>query len=356
MIINFAYSTPPGKNLRTKIANKIIYYCQQNRVPINLFPDRSMVDTSGWPDHAPISITNNVYSALNSRWQTNLYDWREHLLIRGSNQDVLIGHPFPNDENAVWNNSCLNGNFALRIAMTPLSHQMPEVCGRLERYIPEVDAVFGIMGPYWYDTWGNSALAHWKDKIIPIDMGIDISKFPKLKTNFNPPGKRKFFYIGWNGAQKGTHLLSILFGLAKNQKCIWIGNGEEIPNIEKWPHAVLNPEYVSNLAKECDIFITMGVSDANPTTILESMAWGFPVCCTPQSGYYNMPELYTMSITDMKHNLEMINYLQYASEDDLLDNASKARNLVAKNYTWDRFNKCIIDNITSLARNKNLQV
>ena len=95
--------------------------------------------------------------------------------------------------------------------------------------------------------------------------------------------------------------------------------------------------YLERLAEECDFLLAPGVSDANPTVVLEAMAWGFPVACTPQSGYYNMPEILPLSIGDMRQNVEVLDTLQETDERELLARADAARTLVATKYTWERF-------------------
>jgi glycosyltransferase involved in cell wall biosynthesis len=139
--------------------------------------------------------------------------------------------------------------------------------------------------------------------------------------------------------------------MAKQHRCVWLGNGAgDFPNLERRPgfHR-LNPELVSQLTAEVDFFITMGVSDANPTTILEAMAWGLPVCCTPQSGYYNMREIIQLSTTDMRHNIAVLDRLQQAADGELHERASAARNLVETNYTWELFNNTVLTELTAVA-------
>ena len=352
MTIHFVYAAVSGRSMADRGRYRIALCAQRMGAPVSLVGPRATAETSSWPPRAPFSISACVFDAPKARAPPLLYDWAERVPIAGGAQDILIGHPFPDGEERTWNRACREGVFALRIAMLPLSHQMAEINGRFDPYIPMVDAVFGIMGNYWVDTWQDSALAHWKEKIVPIDMAIDVSLFPRVKKRFNPPGRRKFFYIGGSGPQKGTHLLPILFGLAKSQSCVWIGNGPAAPNVERRPWAVLDGAYITRLAGECDFFLTLGVSDANPTTILECMAWGFPVCCTPQSGYYNMPEVVPMSITDMRHNVEMLNRLQHTPEEQLLAQADAARSLVESRYTWDRFIRTVIGGIEKAAASK----
>ena len=168
-------------------------------------------------------------------------------------------------------------------------------------------------------------------------MAIDLPAFPRVKTRFNPPGKRRFLYIGWAGAQKGTHLLSILFGLGTTHRLVAIGPATPVANLECRPRVRFTLPYLQRLAEECDFLLVPGVSDANPTVVLEAMAWGFPVACTPQSGYYDIPEILPLSITDMRHNVAMLDRLQEADERELLARADAARGLVAARYTWDHF-------------------
>jgi hypothetical protein len=317
---------------------------------------RDRVRTDRWPIRAPLSITAHVYQALRTLGPTRLYDVRERVTIDGGPGDVLLGHYLAGDRGGVWQRSLDKGRFALRVAMNPLHHQMPEVCAELDPYVPRVDRIFGIMGPYWYDTWQQSALAHWYPKIVPIDMAIDIRAYPRVKRSFNAPGRRRFLYIGWAGAQKGTHLLSILFGLAKGQTCVAIGPSTPLANVECRRRARFTSEYLARLAGECDFLLVPGVSDANPTVVLEAMAWGFPVCCTPQSGYHGVPEILPLSITDMRHNLRVLEALQEASERDLLDRADAARALVATRYTWDRFESTVLNALAAAAAEKRLDL
>ena len=65
----------------------------------------------------------------------------------------------------------------------------------IDRLLPKVDLFFGIMGQYWWDQWPSSPYAHWLEKMVRIDLAIDIKDFPRVKNKFNPPrGKRVLFY------------------------------------------------------------------------------------------------------------------------------------------------------------------
>jgi glycosyltransferase involved in cell wall biosynthesis len=354
MTIHFVYSVPLAGGL-SKSVRRVALFGHRLGANVGWLRPRTGLDTSGWPYRAPYSITKNVYDALQSRFPTILYDWQERVQIAGGDQDILLGHPNPGDANSVWNRSCTHGRFAARIAMFPIHHGMPEINVNLEQYIPQVDAIFGITGPYWYDTWDKSVFAHWKPKIKRVDMAVDIRHFPRVKKRFNPKGQRKFLFIGNTEPCKGTHLLSILFGLAKHHRCIWIGGSGCLANLEfRNSFTVLTADFMARIAAECDFFITMGVSDANPTTVLEAMAWGLPVCCTPQSGYYDMPEINQLSTTDMRHNIELLDRLQQAPEEDLRQQADSARRLVETAYTWDRVTSTVVAELTKIASVKGL--
>ncbi len=353
-MIHFVYACPTSPSIAGRARQRAILAAQKLGLPVSYVGRRDRVRTDTWLPRAPTSITANVYRALAARAQTRLYDVREHGVIAGGGDDVLIGHYLAGDPSGIWQRSCRDGRFAARIAMNPLHHGMPEVCGEMEPYVPMVDRIFGIMGPYWYDTWRDSALGHWFPKIVPFDMAIDVARFPRLKTRFNPPGRRRFLYIGWAGAQKGTHLLSDLFGLAPSHTCIAVGPAARIPNVECRPRVRFTRPYLERLVEECDFLLSPGVSDANPTVVREAMAWGLPVACTPQSGYYGMPEILPLSISDMRHNVAMLDRLQHEDERDLTARADAARALVETKYTWERFTARLVEAINDVAREKGL--
>jgi hypothetical protein len=129
---------------------------------------------------------------------------------------------------------------------------------------------------------------------------------------------------------------------------VWVGADRELPNLDRRPSQRLRGETMERLAAEVDVFLTMGISDANPTTILESMAWGFPVACTPQSGYYRMDEIRELSTTDMDQNLRVLDYFQSADEAELLRQADRARSLVETRFTFERYTRTVLDTLTRL--------
>lgn len=281
---------------------------------------------------------------------TYLYHLHEKVKIKFKPDDIFLGHPyFPYVEGrkGVTELSIIQKDrpriFAL---ISPLhcniainTHHINKLyLDAVNKLIPETDILFAIMGQYWGDQWKSSPYAHWAPKMVRLDMAIDTKDFPRVKTKLNPPGKRRFLYIGSNDPIKGTGMLTKLFSGEENFQAGWIGSGPEIPGISRIsPARPLTLEFMQKIAERFDFFITTGIADPNPTTILESMAWGFPVICTPQSGYYETPYLRNVYHDDIPRSLEVLKELQYAREEDLMAMANEARAVVETEYTWDKF-------------------
>lgn len=290
------------------------------------------------PLPAPFSITVNLYRYLRERRGTWLYNYFERGMIRLGEGDILLGHPHPDPSTLVQQTFQQPHRGRCRALIFPLHHGIPSINEYALGVLEQADIVFGIMGPYWYDTLDTSFLAPWKKKIIPLDMAVDGSHYPFVKRQFNPPGQRGYLYIGGNHPEKGCDILAQTMSRLEEFPKGWIGGGPDIPHMPRIAtHAELRPDYVSNLANRYDVFVNTSISDANPTTILEAMAWGFPVACTPQSGYYNMPSLISLSLTDIAGNVEALLRVQHAPEEELMELSKANRMMVERHYTWERF-------------------
>lgn len=333
-----------------RLRGKAVLLAQALGLPLDYVRDRATQDTSPWAARAPLSISHHVLQALRGLDEVRFYDWRERVAVRSRPNDILMGHPFPVDPRTVFNRGCLQDHFAARVALVPMHYGLPQYCQAIAPALDACDHILGIMGPYWFDTWSEGPFARWTPKITPVDMAIDIRHFPRVKRSFNPAGQRKFLFIGNGEPYKGAHLLSHLFGLTRGKhQCVWIAADRDLPNLERRPFQRLQGTAMERLAAECDVYLTMGISDANPTTILESMGWGFPVACTPQSGYYRMSEIKELSTTDMAHNLAVLDYFQSAGEDELLQLADRARRLAETRFTFERFTRTVLDTLRRLA-------
>jgi glycosyltransferase involved in cell wall biosynthesis len=93
---------------------------------------------------------------------------------------------------------------------------------------------------------------------------------------------------------------------------------------------------MQSLAVEYDFFINTSTFDAQATTILEAMSWGFVVACTPETGYTE-EGIFQLSTTDVKRNVAVMERLQKAEEEELIGIADQYRVLLAEKFTWSRF-------------------
>ena len=94
---------------------------------------------------------------------------------------------------------------------------------------------------------------------------------------------------------------------------------------------------VPGLMRGFDLFVLPSLGEGISNTILEAMAWGFPVACTAGSGYYNIPPITTLSSTDIEYNADVLLDLQFAPEERLQEISQEGRRLIETHYSWERF-------------------
>lgn len=364
MRCHFVYSVPfvPSTKgiMGSRVEHKIRRVLIEKGLPVNLIKMRQPTDEEMgcWPARHPATVAKYLYRALSKIISTNLYDLTERVQCNFNSDDIFIGHPyFPHttDGYGVTELAAMEKTRPRKFALiTPLhcditiggNHINKDFLSDVENLLPKTDVLFGIMGEYWWDQWDSSPLAHWKPKMVRLDMAVDVRDFPRIKNRFNKPGKRGFLYIGFNEHRKGTDFLSKLMSQIGDCPNGWIGAGYEIPNVTRISNdRPLTPEFMAELANEYDFFISPSRVDPNPTTILQSMAWGFPVICTPQSGYYETAYRRNIFIDDIQKSLSVLKDLQYADESELIKMADEAREVVITDYNWNKFTSTIINKL-----------
>ncbi len=350
MKCHLVYSVPYVGGRIKKGVRKIKVILQRAGFPISVIGDREKIDTSFWPISAPSTITKHLYEYFSSKMPTILYHLNERINIRFEPDDIFIGTPFfpftlgksGVTDLSIQSNICPKV-FAL---IAPLhcnidiktKHINKDYLASIVHLMNKADILFAIMGKYWWDQWDHSPYTHWKPKMIRLDMAVDVRDFPRVKKRFNPKGERGFLYIGNSDPVKGIDFLIKLASCLKEFSFGYIGHGKDIPGVRRISTGrPLTPEFMSEVAKHFDFFITTGVADANPTTILESMAWGFPVICTPQSGYYETEYLKNVFHEDIEKSIGVLHELQFMEENELITMADKARAVVETEYNWDKF-------------------
>jgi len=363
MRCHFVYSVPMHVNssLFARTQRKVRNFLGNHGLEIGLLSCRrpTQTDFSLWPVQSPSENTRNIYLALSRKVPTLLYHLTEKIHCRFKPDDIFIGHPyFPhfNGQYGVTEMAFKESARPKKLCLiTPLhcdvkiktDHINKDFLDDVDKLLPSADILFGIMGEYWWDQWDSSPYAHWKPKMVRLDMAVDASRYPRIKKSFNPPGKRGYLYIGNSSdPRKGVDFLSRLMSQLKNYPKGWIGSGPEIPDVPRISDGrQLTPQFMSAIAEKYDFFISPSIADPNPTTILESMAWGFPVVCTPQSGYYETPYRRNIYLDDFDKSIRVLTDFQHADDLVLRKMADKAREVVVSDYNWDKFTSIIIQNL-----------
>jgi len=360
MTAHIVYAVPNWGHKPQRVLRRGKQLLQRVGVPVSAIGDRDIVHTENWPRKSPYENTRNLFDAFSRAMPSKLYDLSEKIHIEFDKSDVFVGHPsFPYSGKPSVTEfalSCSKVRPKFLSIISPLHCNVSVQTGHInkpfldsvDRIVDNADVLFAIMGEYWWDIWESSPYARWKKKMIRLDMGIDLAFFPRVKTHFNKPGKRGYLYIGRSDPMKGVGYLSELLRRVGEFPKAWIGYGPDIPGVRRYSaDASLTPEFMRHVAEEFDFFITTGVADPNPTTILEAMAWGFPVICTPQSGYYKKEYLNNVFLDDIGGGVEVLRRLQYQRESELMEMADRARAVVQEQYSWDRFTDGILASVRS---------
>lgn len=294
-----------------------------------------------WPKplSSPFSITYHVGNFFEERFRLKLYDLRERTKIHPREGDILLGHAWPDPKSVMWQ-ALENPLFAKRYLIGPYNNDQSQV-GWMREALGLSDNFFGICGDYWIDNFSSSPLKEFEDKFVHLNMSVDAGSYPVVKKNFNPPGNRRFFYIGRHGRfgdEKGIGLLEELATRIPGFKGGYICSGGEIKGWEKISEPTeLTSQFMQKLAQNYDVFINMSRADAQATTIVEAMSWGFPVACTKQSGYSKEADLFYLSLDDMAGNVESIEKIQSLPDCELKRIAVANRAVVETKYSWGSF-------------------
>lgn len=318
-------------------------------------------DFKDWPKRSPYENTKNIYLALKERWDTRLFHLEEDIRIKFGADDIFIGHPFfpiKNNERGITENAfSAKKRPRVKALITPLhcdyststQHINKAFLDHVEVLSKNCDVLFTFMGEYWWDKWKESIYSHMQKKMIRMDMAIDIHYFPRIKKVFNKPGQRKFLYIGKNDPTKGTTFLSNIAKVYEKGTFGWIGGGNGIDGITRIDgYTELTPDYMEKIALEYDFFISPSVADANPTTILEAMAWGFPVLATSQSGYYESKAITNIYLNDVEKTQAVLDKFQNMDESELKERTDFGRNTVEQKYNWRSVTALVVNEVERL--------
>jgi glycosyltransferase involved in cell wall biosynthesis len=295
---------------------------------------------------SPYCITKNLYYYLKQRTDVAYYLWDSQKSIPAKPDDIILGHPHY-DKRTVMHKVFKGTKCRVRCTIHPFHHKRTGDNMPFDYMARQADKIFSICGPYWYDTIGNTPFAHWKPKMVRLDMAVDCKHFPYLRAKsgefaFNPPGRRRLTYVGSSMPQKNLQYMVALMQRMRDVELHWYGGSGDhalakLPNVRTVGWVTLNRKTAEKIVKNCDIFINTSISDANPTTLLEARAWGLTTACTKQSGYYNDPFFTELYLDDLNRTESVIRKLLAEPTETLLARAEQSRTEIEKRYTWDRF-------------------
>jgi hypothetical protein len=297
---------------------------------------------------APSAIGRKVGERLRARgYEVVHYDIDEARVIRPGPDDVLLGHP----HEAPWSifrRSAARGGWRRKLLLMPYVHVDDYHVSLADPIIRNCDLFLAITGSTWFEAVPSSIAAHWAPKMVHVDLAVDRTDFPRVKTTFNPSGKRRFLYIGHTGWYKNTPYLSQLADRLREFDFGWIGSGEPgIRGLRAYGRRDFATDEARALVAEYDFLLTVGVGDANPTTVLESMAWGLIPVCTPESGYADRAGIVNVPAGDAGAAASVLRALQERPDSELLGLQRANDGDLDRHFNWDRFTDQVVAAIES---------
>lgn len=297
---------------------------------------------------APDSIGRRLGQRLEASYEVAYHDWDERSVIEPEPGDVLLGHPHP-APGTIFRRSARERGWTRVLMMAPYNHDLRQVAF-VDSVIRDCDLYLAITGPYWFGSVAASPCSHWRPKMIHLDLAVDRSEFSPLTREFRPAGERTFAYVGSTAWFKNTPYLTEIARRMPGVRIAWIGAGDrKIDGLEPLGPADFSTAEGRAMVAQFDFLVTLGKADANPTTILEAMAWGLLPVCTPQSGYVGIPTITNVPTDDPDEAAAVLARLNTLPEERLLAMRAKNWRLLDEHYNWDRFADQVIAAIESTA-------
>jgi glycosyltransferase involved in cell wall biosynthesis len=297
----------------------------------------------------PDAIGRQLGQRLKAHYEVVYHDWWERGVIRPEPGDILLGHPHP-APGTIFRRSAKERGWSRVLMMSPYNHGDLRQVAFVDRIIPDCDLYLVITGPYWFESTIDSPCSHWLPKMIHLDMAIDRQHFPSLKNGFGPPGGRRFVYIGSTQYMKNTRYLTQIARRMPGVDFSWVGRGATgIEGLKPLGFLDFDGPEGRAILGSFDFLVTVGTADANPTTILEAMAWGMVPVCTPQSGYVGIPTIINVPLDDPDGAAAVLTRLNTLPEQHLLEMQAENGRLLDLHYNWDRFADQVIAAIESPA-------
>jgi len=293
----------------------------------------------------PNAIGRHLKQSLENNYQVTTYNYDECKIINPGSADALIGHWHPSPL-TVFRLSAQKKGWKRVLALAPFC---PDPTGWHNAFgnniIKKCDRYLAITGNAWMERLKESPFQHWEPKIVHLDLAVDRMDFPFIKEHFNKVKKRSFLYIGHTSFCKNISFLEKLAHELPETHFAWIGGNKPLKKIKGLGRFDFSKQEAKNLIQEYDFMITVGYADANPTTILEAMAWGLIPVCAVQSGYEGFSSIQNISIDSVDDAVETVKRLQSIPEKQLKKWQQDNLNLLDKHFNWERFCAQVLNEI-----------
>lgn len=257
-------------------------------------------------------------------------------------EDIVIGHTWFAPEGG-WMHQALNSDCRRVFILQPYSHGMvsdgdvPRVLDLWHR----AAHLFLITGEFWHFTMSGSPYAALKPKSTRLDMAINPEQHPFLKTSWNKSGRRGWLCIGNDVPAKGFAYIAELARTA-GVRLGHYGSAspatfQHVPQMTLHGGRLFDVAAITDICQQYDFFISLAPMDANPTTLLETAAWGLIGFSNRESGYLPDKPFLELKLGDMAFNLHQLRTWQHMDEYELRQRNRDMRETIEKQYSWQRF-------------------
>jgi len=313
------------------------------------------VGVHGCPVDSTSAIVLQTVDRLKADFDFVVHHPNDPVTIKPSPGDILIGHPNRYGDCA-FRRSFAQPGWARRIVFAPFSLGVLKDAACIDDLVVEADLYLATSGPGWWKGLENSVISHWRHKMLPFELGIDRNNFPAVRSRFNPPGQRRFLYIGNADRMKGGDYLAALADANPDLHFGWVRTGDSrhcldwIPEMttpairRRMERSRLNIAPLLNwrgpeglqITATYDFVINCGRSDAMPCEILECAAWGLVPVTTPQCGYEAGPWLTHIPLDDIAGASAILHDMNLWSDAEMKARQAIGWNELDTRYTWDR--------------------
>jgi hypothetical protein len=303
------------------------------------------------PATTPGAIGWHVREALERvGYSVTTHDWEGSYKIRPTPGAILLGHPHPSPM-TVYRRSVKDAAWGRRIAMLPLNGDIFQFAFAYKS-IARSDETLGIMGPEWAGYLDlDPQMRAVRHKITPVDLAIDASLFPLLPNRAPHPRQRRVIYIGHTGNYKSPEYLEAIRKRLPDVEFGWLGRGSrQLAGFTPLGYVQSDSQAGRDVLADYHFLLSVGHADANPTTVLESLAVGIIPLTTRGSGWGEHQGVVRIPSGDPHQAAMAIRRMVNLDGVELQTRMAANRELVEQQFSWSRFTDVVLNSVGHLPR------